>query len=154
MLALDIHDEDHVRLRVHRPNTIQVLEEPGADHVGALAHDQRAVAIIGFHQLLAGEEYALRAGFHRSGTLALRHLRDGFDMRRCGTTASADDVEPAVVDEALQVTRDRLGRLVVLQLLVRKTSIGIAGDARGGKLMQRAQVIGHEFRTGPAIQTD
>ena len=99
----------------------QVLEQPRADHVGALADDQRPVALVGLHQFDAGIVGAMRgAPAARRGCLPVDHLRDRADVRGRGAAAAADDVEPAVVDEALELRRERLRRLAVLALLVRQ----------------------------------
>ena len=49
----------------------QILEEARADHVGALAHDQRAIALLGLHQFDAGIVGAMRARGQRARALAL-----------------------------------------------------------------------------------
>ena len=59
----------------------QILEEARADHVGALAHQQRPVALLGLHQFDARIVGAMLARGQCARALALDHLRDGADVR-------------------------------------------------------------------------
>ena len=105
----------------------QVLEQARADHVGALADDQRAIALLGLDQFDAGVVGAMRRRGSRARTLALDHLRDGADVRRRGAAAAADDVQPAVVDELLELRGQRFRRLADTCLL---RSAGRRWDSR------------------------
>ena len=95
----------------------QVLEQARADDVGALADDQRAVALFGFDQFDAGIVGAMRGRLARRAGACPRHLRDGADVRGRGAAAAADDVQPAVVDELLELRGQRFRRLADTCLL-------------------------------------
>ena len=97
----------------------QILEKPRADDVGALADDQRTVAVFGFDQFDAGVISAMRRRLHFARLFAFDHLRDGGDVFIRGAAASADDIEPAVVGEALELIRERGRGFEIEPLLVR-----------------------------------
>ena len=72
-----------------------------------------------------------------------------------GAAAAADDVEPAVIDEALELGGERLrGFVIEAGFRIGKASVGIAGEAGGCEFMKRADVIGHELGTGGAVEAD
>ena len=87
----------------------QVLEQPRPDHVGPLAHDQRPRLLVRFHRLDARVDRAMRLRRPHPRLLSLHHLRDRADVRLRGAAASAHDIQPAVIDEFLQLRRQRVG---------------------------------------------
>ena len=97
---------------------------------------------------------AMRGRVHAWGALAFRHLRDGADVRGSGAAAAADDVQPAVLDEFLKLRGERFGRFEIFVFFVRQAGVGIAGNARGSHLGQRADVVRHQIGTGGAVQAD
>ena len=131
----------------------QVLEQARADHVGPLADDQRAVALLGLHQFDAGVVGAVLAARQRARALALDHLRDGADVRRRGAAASAHDIEPAVIDELLEL---RAPAIPASRRICPLRWAGPHSDSRrcacDAISLQRADVVRHELRTGGAVQ--
>ena len=133
------------------------LNSARADHVGALADDQRAVAVFGFDQLDAGDSRrdALDC-FGARGVLRCSHLRDRADVRRRGAAAAADDVQPAVIDEALELRGETMSGVSPILALLR--SAARRSDSRKcavvDHFVQGADVIGHELRAGGAVQAD
>ncbi len=86
----------------------QLLEPPGADDVGALAHEDRPVVVGGIEHLDAAHR---RAAPRRRGTRGGRpraRSRERADVRGRGAAAAADDVDPALVDEALHLEGEAL----------------------------------------------
>ncbi len=71
-----------------------------------------------------------------------------------GAAAPADNVQPPVVRKALQLPGERFRRLQVLPFLVRQPGVRIAGNARRCDFAQRPEVVGHELRSGSAVQAD
>ena len=96
----------------------------------------------------------MRRSGNRPRRSALRHLRDRPNMRRRGSAASADDIQPAVLDEFLELLRERFRRLQILVFFVRQPRVRIAGNPRRRHLRERADVIRHQIRTRGAIQSD
>ena len=86
----------------------QVLEGSRADHIGALADDQRTAGLFYFHHLRPAEVRAVRRRFDHARLASVGHLGDSVDVLLGGAAAAADDVEPAVADEAVQVFREGL----------------------------------------------
>ncbi len=131
-----------------------VLEEARTNYIRALADDQRAVAVVRFDQVLAGKENAMTAGFHGPRLLALHHLRNSLDVGGRRAAASADDVEPAVVDEPLEVRRDglRVSRYISAPHWADRRS-----DSRRcgfvAKFVEGAEVVRHEFGAGATVET-
>ena len=76
------------------------------------------------------------------------------DMRVGGAAAASHDVEPDVGDEALELRRERGGRLQIVAILIGQPRVGIAGDAQRRHLADGADVVGHEFRAGGAVEAD
>src|SRR5580704_2773207 len=83
---------------------------------------------------------------------ALGHLSDGANVLLRGAAATAYDVQPATVREALELLGERSWSLGVAAFFVGKPGIGIAGDAAVGERLQRANVVSHEFGAGGAIE--
>ena len=78
-------------------------------------------------------------------------------MRMCSArraAAAADDVEPAVGAEALELLRQHRRQLVVVALLVGQAGVREARDREARDLRERAQVVGHEVRAGGAVEAD
>ena len=103
----------------------QVLEGARADDVGALADDQRAIAVFRLHQLDAGIVSAVRPepsvtrGFLPSAICAMAWM--------CcvgGAAAAADQVQPAVRNEPLQLLGQGLGRLEVFAVSFGNPALG------------------------------
>ena len=109
----------------------KILEQARADYVGALADDQRPVTLLG-----------------------LDHPGDGRDMLVRGSAAAARQIQPPVGDEAAELGGDAIRGFAVPAFRVRHARVRIAGDARGSHGADSAEVIGHELRTGAAIQAD
>src|SRR5215467_154981 len=88
--------------------------------------------------------------------LAMSHLGDCTDVRRGGAAASADDIDPAVIDEALERGGEAKRSLRVAALAVGfgNTGIGKTRNARTGDRREAPDVIGHELRSSGAVQTD
>ena len=74
------------------------------------------------------------------------------DMLGRGPAASADQVDPSLLDEALDFRGQHLRRFVVMPLLVGQSRVGHAGDREAADFRQRAQMIGHEIGAGGAVQ--
>ena len=89
-----------------------------------------------------------------SGRFALDHLPDGADVLGRRAAAAADQVEPAVFDEPLQGRGQRRRRLKIGSLFVGQTGVRIAGYAGLCHAVDRPDVVGHELRTGGAVQPD
>ena len=129
----------------------QILEEARADDVGAFADDQRTVAFFGFHQLDAGIVGAVRARGLRARRFALGHLSDGADVSWRGPAAAADDVQPAVLDEVLQLRGERLRRFEILVVFVRQARR--SGNRRRAWKPSRASVrMWSVIKSGPVAQ--
>ncbi len=131
-----------------------VLEQPASDDVGSLAHDQRPVALFGLHQLDARIVRAVRARGKPPRALAVRHLRDGPDVRVGRAAAAAHHVEPPVLDEPFELRRERSGRLEILAILIGQPRVGIARDAHRDHLTDGAYVVRHELRPGSAVEAN
>ena len=131
-----------------------ILEKPRADDVGPFAHNQRPVALVGFHQLDARIISAVRTSGNRPGLLALGHLRDRLNVRVGGSAAATHSVEPAVGDEAVELRRDRRGRFQVLPLFVGKAGVRVAGNPHRRHFADGADMVRHELGTGAAVEPD
>ena len=83
----------------------------------------------------------------------LRHLGDGANVFFSGAAAAADHVQPAAIGEALELLRQGFRRLAVQALFIGQPGVRIARNVAVGQGLQRAQMVGHEFRAGGAIQT-
>jgi hypothetical protein len=129
----------------------QLLEGAAAEHVGALADEQRPVVVGQLDRLEAGDQRAVvvRQGPRRPPRRQLGQRRD---VRRRGAAAAADQVEPAGVEEAAEDAPEVLGALGVAAVLVGQPGVGHAGDAGAGELGQRAQVVGHALGAGGAVE--
>ena len=133
-----------------------VLEQARADDVGALADDQRPVALLGLHQFDAGVVGAVR---DCSGTARGRLPSAICAMARmCAAVVPQQPptmLSQPLIDEALELRRQRVGRLQVLALLVRQPGVGIAGDARRGDISLRVRMWS-VMNSGPvrAVEAD
>jgi len=72
----------------------------------------------------SGKEHAMRGGFDGPGPLTIDHLRNRFDVQRRRAAASTHDVQPAVIDETLQVPCHGFGRFIHIQLLIGSPAFG------------------------------
>ena len=78
-------------------------------------------------------------------------------MRDRGAAAAADQVEPILLDEALDPARHLLGAERIVRLAVdqlRKAGIGLHRDQARPVRRQPAHVLGHLLRPGGAVQPD
>ena len=132
----------------------QLLESARADYVRPLADEEGSIRIISFDKLDAGVIRAVRGRGNCPRLAALHHFRERADMRGRRAAAAADHVQPAMLDEARKLGRERLGRFAVGAVFARQPGVRIAGNTRRGDFAERANVIGHEFGPGGAIQAD
>src|SRR6266478_6088812 len=132
----------------------EVFEEARADHVSALADEQRARAVFSFDGFDTGIDGTVLFRGTLARLFALGHLRQGANMLLGGAAAAADEIQPAVIDEFLELGGQRGWRLEVLALFVGQPGVGIAGDEFAGELAQRANVVGHEFRASGAVHAE
>ena len=132
----------------------QILEQPRSDDVGALTDDQGARVLLGFDEVDA--RVVAAAGPRRDGPRRLPrdHVGNGLDVRGGRATTSADNVEPALVDEAFELRRQRIRGFQVLAVLVREPGVGMARRADTHHLADGPQVVGHELRPCCAVETD
>ncbi len=133
----------------------QATELRRADHVGALADQQRAGLVGRLDQIDTGVEDPPRpvAG-NAPGRAPLDHRSERGDVAVGGAAAAADQIQPAVVGEALERRRQALGGLRVAAVRVRETRVGVAGDRGPGHLVHGAEVVGHQVGTGRAVEPD
>src|SRR5690606_16432276 len=75
-------------------------------------------------------------------------------MVRGGAAAAADDVRPAVLDEAFYDVAHVFGRLVILRKLVRQTGVGMCRDEERGFCGQFLNEWPELFRPKGTVQTD
>jgi hypothetical protein len=87
------------------------LKSARANHVGALADDQRARAFVGLDQSRCRNSTARCASAGTRAAFCFRHLRDGANVLIRGAAAAADNIEPAVIDEFFELRGQRFGRL-------------------------------------------
>src|SRR5258708_7935467 len=59
-----------------------------------------------------------------------------------------------MIDKFLELRGERGWRLQVLAFFVGQAGVGVAGDKFAGELTQRADVVGHEFRTRGAVHAE
>src|SRR5438876_6424081 len=85
--------------------------------------------------------------------MAAGELDERADVLGRGAAAAAEDVHPALGEEALDLPDEELGRLVVASFLVGKAGVREARDREARDLRQRAQVVGHEIRDGRAVHS-
>ena len=129
------------------------LELAAADLVGPLADDERPGRLLALDVVDARDVRPHRGG--RTARLpSLRGLRDLADVLRRRSAAAADDVDPALLDEAGERAGDHRGRLAVLPVLVGQAGVRVAADRARREAVQGAQVVGHEFRAGRAVEAD
>ena len=118
----------------------QPLELLRADLVRPLADDQRAVVVRRLDEVDAGVQRA--AMLHRHARpLAVDHRREGAGVVEARAAAAADDVEPALIGEALEHGRHLLRRLLVAALLVGQPGVRPDGHAELGR-RRRASACG------------
>src|SRR5205814_980976 len=91
----------------------QLLELAAADDVRALADHHRAAIVLDGEDLDAGDDGAPDGG-RAPWPVAPRHLGDHADVFGRRAAAAADDVDPALGAEALELCDHHLGRLVVM----------------------------------------
>ncbi len=157
-------DVEHLRPRAHLgaadlgrplevPRRDALLEGARTEDVGLLADQQRPVLGHQLDRFEAGDEGALVVR-HRPRRPPGDQLCQRLDVRRGGTAAAADQVEPPLVEEAAEDLAEDLRPLEVAPLLVGQAGVGHAGDAGAADLRQGAQVIGHQRRAGGAVEPD
>ena len=61
------------------------------------------------------------------------------------------NVQPAVIDKFFELACQHGRRFKIFPLFIRQTGVGVAGNVLPGELTERADVIGHELRTGGAV---
>jgi hypothetical protein len=150
--ALDLLSADLARL-FPRAFADQPLEAPRADHVRALADQHGAVVVADLEEVDAGQDRpVMDRGDPR--LLARDHPRERLGVLPRRAAAAAHDVEPAEVDESLEHARDPVGRLEVAALGIRQARVRDARDAGLRERRERADVVGHEFRPGRAVEPD
>ena len=94
------------------------LELATADDIGALADDERAVRLLALDVLDAAEVRRQRARRNLPRLAGVRHIRDGAGVLRRAAAAAANDVEPALRDEARERSaHERRGFRVVTELV-------------------------------------
>ena len=132
-----------------------VLEQTRADHVGALADDQRTVGIFGLDQFDSRIIRPVRrrgfttCGAFPSAICAMARICAGVVPQHPPTMFS----QPCSTNFASWPASD-LRRLQVLVFLVRQTRVRITRNPRGRHLGKRADVVRHQVRTGGAVQAD
>ena len=128
-------------------------ETAAAQHVGALAHNGGSELIVHQQCVDAGN-----TGFGGFNSLARWLPGSSFakqvDVAVDGAAAAADKVDPTRIHESPQRRRHGLGGLVVLSVLVRHSGVWHAGYWKAGNGRQSADVVGHECRTGGAVDSD
>ncbi len=127
------------------------FELAAAEHVGALANHDRARALVDYQRFNSGDDRAAQRG-NFAPPLALEHLRQDANVLGRRPAASANHVDPAGVDEALELAREHLGRFIVTSFFVGKSGVRHACDRKTRDSGQRAQMVGHEVGTGCAIE--
>src|SRR6266850_2274608 len=86
--------------------------------------------------------------------LALNHLRERADMWGSRATTTTHQVDPAVIDKALERRRHTLGRLQVDAVFVGQSRVGYARHASLSQFGEASNAIGHELGPGRAVQPD
>src|SRR5246127_365296 len=132
----------------------QILERARADHVGALADNERARAFFGFDHFDTGIDGAMFLFGWPARRLAFGHLGDCANVIFGGSAAAADNVEPAAIHEALELFRERSRRFAIAAFFVGQSRIRVARDVSAGERLHGANVICHEFGTGGAVQAE
>jgi len=84
--------------------------------------------------------------------LARGHLRDRANVLFGCAAAAADQIEPAVTHEFLELPGQRCRCLEVAALFIRQARVRVAGDAAGRETRECAHVVRHEFGTRAAIE--
>ena len=130
----------------------QPLEPPRADHVRALADQQRAFVVVD-HEGFQPRHRTARGPRRTPRGLAVQHPAEHSDVRRRGAAAAAQHVQPTLIDEAFQLGGERLGRLVVASVLVGQAGVGNAQRRKPRHPGEGAQVIGHEIGAGRTVES-
>ena len=131
----------------------QLLEPSGADDVRALAHEQRAV-VLGRVEHLDPADRLLLVRRRDARRTAVDQRLDRGDVGRRRPAAAADEVDPAFIDEALQLEGQAPGRLRVLAALVGQAGVGVDAHEACRHRGQRTEVVGHELGPGRAVEAD
>src|SRR5439155_26343964 len=95
----------------------QLLELAAPDHVRPLADDDRTAIVVDRQDLDAGDDRPAR-GRRGAPRVAAGGVYEHADVLRRRPAAAADDVDPALGAEALDLPDERLRRLVVASFLV------------------------------------
>jgi hypothetical protein len=111
-----------------------------------------AAGLVHLHQIDAREGRPPRTALRVPRPSACDHLRDGLDVGRGRPAAAADQVEPAEVHEPLERGSERGRRFQVPQLVVGDACVRVARDVGRGHFVDGAEVVGHEFGAGRAVE--
>ena len=155
-------DVDHVGAPLHlRPGDLrrllplllrdQVAELLRPEDVGALADDDGPHLVADLEGIYPRERAAAPGG-NDARLQTRRNLGEPGNVAAVRSAATAHQVEPPVLAEARQGAREHLRRLQIPPVLVRQPRVGHASDAGAGELGKRADVVGHEFRPGGAVE--
>ena len=131
----------------------QAAESAAAQHVCAFAHDGRPGVFIN-HEGLNARNPGLM-GFHRcSWGGVLRPLCQQANVLRPRAAATANNIEPAVFQEATNGCGQHFGCLIVFAVLVGQAGVGQAGHREAGKARQGTNVVCHKVRARGAVEPD
>src|SRR6185369_2115662 len=83
---------------------------------------------------------------------AFYHLSKGSDVRGSSPATTADKIDPAVIDKALDSSRHAFGSLEIYAVLVRQSRIRYARHASLRQLGEASNAIGHELGPRCAVQ--
>src|SRR5262249_10173115 len=131
----------------------QPLEFAGANLISAFAHDQRPLVVTCFDKVDSGKERTMMCPWNPR-TLSFNHLRQRANVAVVSSATTSHQVQPSVIHKTLDSACECLGSFEVDTVLIRKARVGHARDQRLRELRQGANVIGHELRSGSAIQTN
>ena len=92
---------------------------------------------------------------HRNAcAFSFDHLRKRPNVRRSRATTTTHEVDPAVVDKALERRCHAFRRLEIDAIFVGQSRVRYARHASLGQLGEASNAIGHELRPGRAVQPD
>ncbi len=132
-----------------------VLEQPRADDVGALADDQRAVALLGLHQFDARIVGAMRRA---PASRAAACPRPSARWLGCAPGWCRSSRRRCSASRARRIARAARPAIPASPGTCPPRSAGRRSDSRkcgtGDISCERADVVGHQVRTGGAVQAD
>jgi hypothetical protein len=114
---------------------------------------QRPVALFELDRLDPRDQRALVVR-NRPRAMLGGDLGEHRDVFVGGAAAAADEVQPTLRQKAPEHFTKDLGAFAVLAVLVRQASVRHASNAGTTDRREGAQVIGHERRTGGAVEAD